>query len=988
MTPTSTPTETPTGTPIPCDLEVTKQCLIEPSDGDLACQAKIAATTLRYIGPDVYGATVQFVSKTGATATYTNVDLISGVTVLAGQNGFTIDAAASNLGDLGPMLDVFINGHDVVNGVDQELHTSCSTPYVAGQPAPLNNPKGDPSPNWFVENFRDKLGNYVSVPTPPTPSSNCTIDVPEPPHCKGAVKALSLRYLGGDCSQTTNDQSGQVQCNGDADTASPVRIVVRQGSDIFLDTGSPADVQLGDIVTATAAAAGQQEFPTQTTIEVFDDNSTLLQSLTIYTSCMEPLNLADHFGSVEVTAMSTTLGGDVSLGANVTYIYTITNTGPVGVNSIDVVDDVLGTIPGSPIGSISPSQSVTLTTSAFVSENTTNTVTVTGDTAEGQSCGATDTATVTTTTKTPVSTTTVTATATATPTASLTATPTTTATKTATPTNTPTATATTTKTPVSTTTATATATATPTASLTATPTTTATKTATPTNTPTATATTTKTPDQARRGNRDLGSATATPTATRPDGNADHDRHQNGHPDQHTNRDGDDDKDAGQHHTATVTATAGSTATATKTATKTATPTSTPTRTATPIPGEFCAQGTPTRIPTPSFTPHYGCTSTPPTGVLSATISSNGGLTSAQFINNSSSCSYPIGLAVYKKFDGNIDNQELFSYDLAVIPPNSTLTLSVESLSCAYQSDAFFGDLILSFAGGVRYNSRLLTAVHFNGTDYCSVHCQTACSVDPDGTYIDAEAPSAVINSGATYSFAGIGTSRSGFVGTGYLDAGTTTQNQLDFSDVNAHPGSYQRYDYAVSFSSTGTYNFWVRGYAPDGSSNSIFVGLDGVAVGALAENQYGQWVWTKDIQNGANQVTVNSTGFHTISVWRREAGHLLDGIYLTTKTTTPSGGIPGGAGLCADAPTPTPTPQVGTPTPTKTPTQTATGTAVVTATKTPTRTPVPPSTPTPSSTRRAGHRRQRQRQPGHRQTPAAGPATRWSSSESFLPVAE
>ena len=397
MTPTSTPTETPTGTPIPCDLEVTKQCLIEPSDGDLACQAKIAATTLRYIGPDVYGATVQFVSKTGATATYTNVDLISGVTVLAGQNGFTIDAAASNLGDLGPMLDVFINGHDVVNGVDQKLHTSCSTPYVAGQPAPLNNPKGDPSPNWFVENFRDKLGNYVSIPTPPTPSSNCTIDVPEPPHCKGAVKALSLRYLGGDCSQTTNDQYGHVQCSGDADSTAPVRIVVRQGSDIFLDTGSPADVQLGDIVTATAAAAGQQEFPTQTTIEVFDDTNTLLQSLTIYTSCVKPLNLADHFGSVEVTALSTTIGGDVSLGANVTYIYTITNTGPVGVSSIDVVDDVLGTIPGSPIGSISPSQSVTLTTSAFVSENTTNTVTVTGDTAEGQSCGATDTATVTVT---------------------------------------------------------------------------------------------------------------------------------------------------------------------------------------------------------------------------------------------------------------------------------------------------------------------------------------------------------------------------------------------------------------------------------------------------------------------------------------------------------------------------------------------------------------------------------------------------------------
>jgi hypothetical protein len=395
LTPTSTPTYSPTGTPIPCELEVTKQCLVETSSGDLACQAKIAATTLRYIGPDVYGATVQFVGQTGATATYDDVDLISRVTVLTGQNGFTIDAAASGLGDLGATLEIFVNGQSVIDGVDQKLHTSCSTPYVAGQPAPLNDPKGEPSPNWLVENFRDKLGDFVSIPTPPTPSSNCTIDVPEPPHCRGAVKALSLRYLGGDCAETTNDQYRHVQCSGDAAAGEPVRIVVRRGSDIFLDTGSPADVQLGDIVIATAAAAGQQEFPTRTTIEILDDNDTLLQRLRIYTSCRRPLNLSDRFGSVEVTALSTTLGGDVSLGADVKYIYAITNTGAAEVGNVGVVDDLLGTIPGSPIASIRPGESVTLTTWAFVAEDTTNTVTVTADTTEGRSCNAEETATVT-----------------------------------------------------------------------------------------------------------------------------------------------------------------------------------------------------------------------------------------------------------------------------------------------------------------------------------------------------------------------------------------------------------------------------------------------------------------------------------------------------------------------------------------------------------------------------------------------------------------
>ena len=33
----------------------------------------------------------------------------------------------------------------------------------------------------------------------------------------------------------------------------------------------------------------------------------------------------------------------------------------------------------------------------------------------------------------------------------------------------------------------------------------------------------------------------------------------------------------------------------------------------------------------------------------------------------------------------------------------------------------------------------------------------------------------------------------------------TTQNQLDFSDVNANPSNYERYDYTLNFTATGTY---------------------------------------------------------------------------------------------------------------------------------------------------------------------------------------
>ncbi len=110
---------------------------------------------LKYIGPDILGAKVQFgpIGKDGQPVIYDPVDLSSGVTVLSSpaQNGWTIDSTALGKADLGANLKTYING------VKEEIHTSCSTPFVSGAPAPLNKPiKGDPSPNWFVVDFQQK----------------------------------------------------------------------------------------------------------------------------------------------------------------------------------------------------------------------------------------------------------------------------------------------------------------------------------------------------------------------------------------------------------------------------------------------------------------------------------------------------------------------------------------------------------------------------------------------------------------------------------------------------------------------------------------------------------------------------------------------------------------------------------------------------------------------------------------------------------------
>ena len=149
----------------------------------------------------------------------------------------------------------------------------------------------------------------------------------------------------------------------------------------------------------------------------------------------------------------------------------------------------------------------------------------------------------------------------------------------------------------------------------------------------------------------------------------------------------------------------------------------PTVTATlppPPPTVTCVPQTPTRIPTPPYTPAPGCSPNPGSR-LDADITLLAGSSDATFNNRSSTCSYRIGLAVYRKVDNNIDHQELYDYRLAVIPPNSSLTLTVNNPPCAFQVDAFYGDILYSL-NGQRYGSRLLDDRHGNGNNWCPPVC--------------------------------------------------------------------------------------------------------------------------------------------------------------------------------------------------------------------------------------------------------------------------
>lgn len=91
---------------------------------------------------------------------------------------------------------------------------------------------------------------------------------------------------------------------------------------------------------------------------------------------------------------------------------------------------------------------------------------------------------------------------------------------------------------------------------------------------------------------------------------------------------------------------------------------------------------------------------------------------ATITNKSAICAYDIGLAAYRKFDENINNQELFSFQTAVILPGQTLNLRVTLPGCKAQIDLFYGALIQSFSGNARYGTRLLAYRHV-GKTYCT-----------------------------------------------------------------------------------------------------------------------------------------------------------------------------------------------------------------------------------------------------------------------------
>jgi hypothetical protein len=176
------------------------------------------------------------------------------------------------------------------------------------------------------------------------------------------------------------------------------------------------------------------------------------------------------------------------------------------------------------------------------------------------------------------------------------------------------------------------------------------------------------------------------------------------------------------------------------------------------------------------------------------------------------------------------------------------------------------------------------------------------------------------------------------------------------------------FDFRATFTApvAGVYPLWHRVIAPNPSSDSFFVSIDG-APEFIDDDCEGLWPcdgtkWSPLTHRGADGVpsttpyalTLAAGQTVTVTFRIRDAGSVL----LETGFGTP--GPPA---------TPTPTPTWTAVPPTATPTRTATFTPTATATPTPTHTPIPTATWTPTSI------------PTSTPTPTPTPTATWSNQD-------
>jgi lysophospholipase L1-like esterase len=130
------------------------------------------------------------------------------------------------------------------------------------------------------------------------------------------------------------------------------------------------------------------------------------------------------------------------------------------------------------------------------------------------------------------------------------------------------------------------------------------------------------------------------------------------------------------------------------------------------------------------------------------------------------------------------------------------------------------------------------------------------------------------------------TSVPGYVGDGAMQAMPDIGAVLNSNFGTSSP----RLDFDVDFAVAGAMNVWMRGFGPSWNADSVWIGIDGVVSNVLfaspPKDAYG-WI------RPSGSLTVPSAGKHTINVWFREDGTIVDRLLLTPNgSVRPTGDGP------------------------------------------------------------------------------------------------
>ncbi len=104
-----------------------------------------------------------------------------------------------------------------------------------------------------------------------------------------------------------------------------------------------------------------------------------------------------------------------------------------------------------------------------------------------------------------------------------------------------------------------------------------------------------------------------------------------------------------------------------------------------------------------------------------------------------------------------------------------------------------------------------------------------------------------------------------------------------------------RLDFRVDFVKTGTHYLWARGMGGTAADDSYHAGLDGTPAAASSRiSGFGTaWTWSSSTMAGpVATLTVGTPGVHTLNVWMREDGFVLDKLVITSNPYY----VPGGTG--------------------------------------------------------------------------------------------